>query len=51
VGGVVAMGCTFGQGLSSLSTLSLNAIEVIAFIVLGAQVAFRYQTYLLDQEV
>jgi len=51
VGGVVAMGCTFGQGLSSLSTLSLNAFEVIAFIVLGAQMAFRYQTYTLEKDL
>ena len=51
IGGVVAMGCTFGQGLSGLSTLSLNALEVVLFIVLGAQAAFRYQTYLLEKEI
>ena len=51
IGGVVAMGCTFGQGLSGLSTLSLNAFEVVLFIVLGAQAAFRYQTYLLEKEI
>jgi hypothetical protein len=51
VGGVIAMGCTFGQGLSSLSTLSLNAFEVIGFIVMGAQIAFRYQSYTLEKDL
>ena len=51
IGGVVAMGCTFGQGLSGFSTLSLNAFEVVLFIILGAQVAFRYQSYLLEKEI
>lgn len=43
VGGVTAMGCTFGQGLSGLSTLSLNAFVAIAAIVLGTVVALRRQ--------
>ena len=43
VGGVTAMGCTFGQGLSGLSTLSLNAFVAIAAIVVGAVVALRRQ--------
>lgn len=43
VGGVTAMGCTFGQGLSGISTLSLNACVALAAIVLGAVVALRLQ--------
>ena len=43
VGGVTAMGCTFGQGLSGVSTLSLNAFMAIVAIVLGAVVALRRQ--------
>jgi uncharacterized membrane protein YedE/YeeE len=43
VGGVTAMGCTFGQGLSGVSTLSLNAFMAIAAIVVGAVVAMRRQ--------
>jgi|CryBogDrversion2_8_1035294.scaffolds.fasta_scaffold11403_2 hypothetical protein len=49
VGGVVAMGCTFGQGMSGFSTLSINAIEVVIFIVLGCIMAYRYQTWRLEQ--
>ena len=43
VGGVTAMGCTFGQGLSGVSTLGLNAFMAIAAIVVGAVVAMRRQ--------
>ncbi len=43
VGGVTAMGCTFGQGLSGISTLSLNACVAVVAIVLGAVVALRQQ--------
>ena len=48
VGGVTAMGCTFGQGLSGVSTLSLNAFVAIAAIILGAVIALRRQAALLD---
>jgi uncharacterized membrane protein YedE/YeeE len=43
VGGVTALGCTFGQGLSGISTLSLNAFIATAAIVLGAVIALRRQ--------
>jgi hypothetical protein len=43
VGGVTAMGCTFGQGLSGISTLSLNAFVAVAAILLGAVVSLRHQ--------
>jgi hypothetical protein len=49
VGGVVAMGCTFGQGMSGFSTLSINAFEVVLFIVLGCICAFQYQTWRLER--
>ncbi len=49
VGGVVAMGCTFGQGMSGFSTLSINALEVVLFIVLGGVMAFHYQTWRLER--
>lgn len=48
VGGVTAMGCTFGQGLSGVSTLSLNAFVAIAAIILGSVIALRRQAALLD---
>ncbi len=49
VGGVTAMGCTIGQGLSGMSTLSLNAFVALAGIVLGAVVSLRQQAERLER--
>ncbi|MES2424331.1 MAG: YeeE/YedE family protein [Pseudomonadota bacterium] len=43
VGGVTAMGCSIGQGISGLSTLNLMSFVAVAAIVAGALAAFRYQ--------
>ncbi|WP_369912124.1 YeeE/YedE family protein [Limnohabitans sp. 2KL-1] len=43
VGGVLAMGCTFGQGLSGLSTLSLGSVLAVLGIALGAAAALQWQ--------
>lgn len=50
VGGVTALGCTIGQGLSGLSTLSFTSMIAVAGIVLGAIGGFRFQMWLLDRE-
>ena len=50
VGGVTAMGCTVGQGLSGLSTLSLTSMIAVAGIFLGAVGGFRFQMWLLERE-
>ena len=42
VGGVTAMGCTIGQGISAISMLSLGSFIAIAGIVLGAVLMLRY---------
>ncbi len=42
VGGVVAMGCTIGQGISALSTLQLGSFLSVTGIVVGAVLALRY---------
>ena len=49
VGGVTAMGCTFGQGLSGISTLSLNSVVALAAIVLGSVVSLRQQATRLER--
>jgi uncharacterized protein len=49
VGGVTAMGCTVGQGLSGISTLSVTSIVAVAAILLGAVAAFRYQIWRLER--
>ena len=49
VGGVTAMGCTLGQGVSGLSTLSLNALLATVAIVFGAVFALRLQAARLER--
>ncbi len=51
VGGVTAMGCTFGQGLSGISTLSLNSCVAVAAIVLGAVLSVRHQVARLERSL
>jgi len=41
VGGVLAAGCSIGQGLSGLSTLSLASFVAVAGILLGTLVSLR----------
>ncbi|MFV0679618.1 YeeE/YedE family protein [Ottowia sp.] len=49
VGGVTALGCTVGQGLSGLSTLSLTSLTAVAGIVGGAVLALQYQYRKLER--
>lgn len=49
VGGVTAMGCTIGQGLSGLSTLSLSSFVAVIGIVAGGWIALRWQQRLVEQ--
>lgn len=49
VGGVTAMGCTIGQGLSGLSTLSLMSFVAIAAIAVGALWALRWQAWRVER--
>ena len=49
VGGVTAMGCTIGQGLTGLSTLALGSFIAFAAICVGAVLALRYQVWRLER--
>jgi hypothetical protein len=51
VGGVTAMGCTIGQGLSGLSTLSLSSFFALAGILAGAYAGLRWQMWRLEREL
>jgi uncharacterized membrane protein YedE/YeeE len=42
-GGVTALGCTIGQGLTGLSTLALGSLLAVAGIVGGCVAALKYQ--------
>jgi len=42
IGGVTALGCTFGQGLSGMSTLALSSFITVAGMILGVFLGLRY---------
>jgi uncharacterized membrane protein YedE/YeeE len=49
VGGVSALGCTVGQGLSGMSTLSLTSFVAVAAIIAGAVAALRFQIWRIER--
>ena len=49
-GGVTAMGCTIGQGMTGVSTLSLGSILAFVSIVAGAAVTMKIQYYMMMRE-
>jgi uncharacterized protein len=49
VGGVTALGCTIGQGLSGISTLSLTSFVALAAIIAGAVAALRFQIWRVER--
>ena len=50
VGGVLAMGCTIGQGISGVSTLALGSIVTLVAIIAGSAATMKYQFYLMMRE-
>jgi uncharacterized membrane protein YedE/YeeE len=51
VGGVTALGCTIGQGLSGLSTLALGSAIALAAILAGAVLGLRWQVWRLERSL
>lgn len=49
-GGVVAMGCTFGQGITGISTLALGSIVTFFAIVAGAAATVKFQYWRIMRE-
>ena len=42
IGGVFAMGCTIGQGVTAVSALAISAPVVLLSIFLGARMGLAY---------
>ena len=49
-GGVTAIGCTVGQGLSGLSTLALGSFIAVAAIVAGSVATLKYLLWKMERE-
>lgn len=49
IGGVTALGCTVGQGLSGMSTLALGSLVALVSIIAGAWLGLRYQVWRIDR--
>jgi uncharacterized protein len=49
-GGVTALGCTIGQGISGVSTLALGSLMAFFAIVAGSALTMKYQYWRLMQQ-
>ncbi len=47
-GGVLALGCTVGQGITGMSTLALGSLLALLSIVFGSALTMKIQYYSLD---
>jgi uncharacterized membrane protein YedE/YeeE len=45
VGGIVALGCTIGQGVSGVSTLALGSIISVGAMILASATTLKIQYY------
>lgn len=50
IGGVLAMGCTFGQGITGASTLAAGSFMALGSIILGSALTMKVQYYKLIYE-
>ncbi len=48
-GGVTALGCTIGQGITGVSTLAVGSILALASIITGAVAALKYQVWRVER--
>ena len=48
-GGVLALGCTVGQGVAGISTLSMGAVLATGAIMLGSVLTTKMQYHMLDE--
>lgn len=51
VGGVTAMGCTVGQGMTGVSTLALGSFIALAGIMAGGVAGVRWQVWRLERSM
>jgi len=49
-GGVLALGCTIGQGITGMTTLALGSLMALISIVFGSALTMKVEYYRLDDE-
>jgi hypothetical protein len=49
-GGITALGCTIGQGISGLSTLALGSLITFVAIIGGAAATMKWQYWRMVRE-
>ena len=49
-GGICALGCTIGQGISGFSTLALGSIMTFVAIVAGSAATMKWQYWRMTRE-
>jgi uncharacterized membrane protein YedE/YeeE len=50
IGGVLSMGCTFGQAITGISTLAIGSILTFLAIVIGAAGTMKYQYWRITRD-
>jgi hypothetical protein len=50
VGGILGMGCTIGQGITGVATLSLGSFITVIAIIAGSAGTMKYQYYRIMKE-
>ena len=50
IGGVLAMGCSIGQGVTGVSTMALGSLIALACIILGSALTMKVEYYRLVYE-
>lgn len=49
-GGVLALGCTIGQGITGMSTLAMGAVITLGMIIFGSAITMKVQYYRMEEQ-
>ena len=49
-GGVLALGCTIGQGVTGVSTLAAGSLIAVAGIIFGSAITMKVEYHMLDEK-
>ena len=49
-GGVLALGCTIGQGVTGMSTLAAGSLIAVACIIFGSALTMKVEYHMLDEK-